>query len=643
MKMNGFFAGILLSIVVLGTSAQAMIQNDEFDSLDSCFHHFKPVNTKALSATLTLAQNKDLKAIQELAVVSKVLTTLSNPKLKYEDRNQGRDRAIRRAWTFFQSHQKEIDEILQSLSSKGGNSSAPLLQDWVGLGLVKTHPLEVQPGQKITVTCTFDKVTAPTTLSFLNSAQNGYYDEGVTVSPGQTSATFTSVVPQGENRTWLIIRNPAFDGSTALPLGVQIKQVLLDVEKSAPLNFLQDWVGLGLVKTKPLDVQPGQKLTVTCTFDKVTAPTAISFLNSAQNGYYDEGVTVVPGQTSATFTSVVPLGEKRAWLIMRNPAFDGKTALPLGVQINQASLLNKEKVFPSSKRISVKGEETFPSGTEGERAKIFEQNQQVSQEGYDFKGTPIKIDTASTIQGTKVYGHVDDEYKPNLALRVKKYQTKVSVRHKDTIDCAIKMKEKGLNPLALDMANATSVCGAAKSGKGNVQEEQITYRSNLYVPLNEVAKSATAKQKLGKGNNFIPREGGIYVPNVTIFRHGEDKGYAFRDKPISLDIGAIAAYRHESRKPQKPADIDIYGELIKGDKYWESTKRKVYAFFDMALENGNDSLVLGALGCGAFGNPPEEMIKVFQDVLKEYEGCFKEIRFAVLGNFNFTKFSKAFN
>ncbi|MBI2707092.1 MAG: hypothetical protein HYX35_02085 [Proteobacteria bacterium] len=227
---------------------------------------------------------------------------------------------------------------------KSKDESLELLQDWVNLGLIKTAPIEVKAGQKLKVTCDFDKVTERTAISFLNSAQNGYYDGGVTVDPGQESVIFSSVVPPDETRSWLILRNPGFDGKTLLPFGVRLKSVSIDVEHSSknqllkPVDFLQDWVNLGLIKTAPIEVKAGQKLKVTCDFDKVTEQTAISFLNSAQNGYYDGGVTVDPGQESVTFSSIIPPDETRSWLILRNPGFDGKTPLPFGVRLKNVSI-----------------------------------------------------------------------------------------------------------------------------------------------------------------------------------------------------------------------------------------------------------------------------------------------------------------
>ena len=43
---------------------------------------------------------------------------------------------------------------------------------------------------------------------------------------------------------------------------------------------------------------------------------------------------------------------------------------------------------------------------------------------------------------------------------------------------------------------------------------------------------------------------------------------------------------------------------------------------------GHKKLVLGAWGCGAFGNDPQEVAELFRDNLKKF-GCFEEVVFAV--------------
>jgi len=52
--------------------------------------------------------------------------------------------------------------------------------------------------------------------------------------------------------------------------------------------------------------------------------------------------------------------------------------------------------------------------------------------------------------------------------------------------------------------------------------------------------------------------------------------------------------------------------------------------FHVAALNGHDSLVLGAIGCGAFNNPADEVCNLFKEVISNYGILFKEIVFAVM-------------
>jgi hypothetical protein len=85
------------------------------------------------------------------------------------------------------------------------------------------------------------------------------------------------------------------------------------------------------------------------------------------------------------------------------------------------------------------------------------------------------------------------------------------------------------------------------------------------------------------------------------------------------------------------------------EKYTERDKNimteKIRAIFKIALRNGHDSLVVGALGCGAYHNPAAEVAKIYQQVVNEFHGCFKKVVFAILGrkgDLNLDTFTDAF-
>ncbi len=195
------------------------------------------------------------------------------------------------------------------------------------------------------------------------------------------------------------------------------------------------------------------------------------------------------------------------------------------------------------------------------------------------------------------------------------YTTKVQFINQSTFDAAADMIAKGLNPLVLNMANKTDRGGAPK--RASAQEETLCRQSALIESLNVYSQ--------GQDRYPRPIEGGIMSPQVPVFRHGPDKGYAYRDA-FYVDVFACAAYNcnvKHARGYDKPATTQAY-EL--------GTKEKMRLMARVAIANGNDSLLLSAFGCGAFQNDPTTIARLYTEVLNENEfrGVFKNITFAII-------------
>ena len=63
---------------------------------------------------------------------------------------------------------------------------------------------------------------------------------------------------------------------------------------------------------------------------------------------------------------------------------------------------------------------------------------------------------------------------------------------------------------------------------------------------------------------------------------------------------------------------------------------KMRTILRIGLENGHTAIVLGALGCGAFGNPPEDIAQLWREVLlePEFKDQFEKVVFAILDDAN---------
>lgn len=77
-----------------------------------------------------------------------------------------------------------------------------------------------------------------------------------------------------------------------------------------------------------------------------------------------------------------------------------------------------------------------------------------------------------------------------------------------------------------------------------------------------------------------------------------------------VDVISVAALRRPD------VDVDAAGRKVYADERDRETMTlKVRLIFQVAREMGITRLVLGALGCGAYGNPPEEVARIFKRVI----------------------------
>ena len=188
----------------------------------------------------------------------------------------------------------------------------------------------------------------------------------------------------------------------------------------------------------------------------------------------------------------------------------------------------------------------------------------------------------------------------------KKYQkTDIQILNMDSINCGWYLLSMGCNPVVLNMADNTFPGGHVASGSG-AQEESLFRRSNYF-------------QTLHLGTGFYPlREAQlVYSPKVTIIKN--DSGNLLSNF-FNLSFIACPAIK-------KPT-------LEKGEKFTESDRelliRKLKNILNVAYYHNHDSVVLGALGCGAWMCPQVEVAKICKQVVKEYNGYFKAITFAIL-------------
>ena len=235
-------------------------------------------------------------------------------------------------------------------------------------------------------------------------------------------------------------------------------------------------------------------------------------------------------------------------------------------------------------------------------------------------------------------------YKKEVKLepqQVAGFDTKLSVVNNDCLVVGKQMQDEGLNPAVLNMASAYRPGGGVLNG-ARAQEECIFRRSNLFMSLylfdRQMYDMVIEPNTDGLYDlNFIQQGypmdenfGGIYSADVTVFKDDE---YEWLYDPYQTAFISVAAM-NINRALRQNEQILVDGRL--SDYAIAITKNKIRTIYRIGILHGHDSLVLGAWGCGAFGNPPEQIAQLFVDVLNEdeFRGRYKDIRFAIIEDHN---------
>lgn len=200
---------------------------------------------------------------------------------------------------------------------------------------------------------------------------------------------------------------------------------------------------------------------------------------------------------------------------------------------------------------------------------------------------------------------------------------RIRVLNSDTLDAALALSSKApsgsRSVLILNMANAQHGGGGWLNG-ALAQEEALCYRSSL---------SFTLKRRYYP----LPETGGIYSPSVLVLRDSLARGHSLLDLSRPGRLPVVSAVSVAAiRQPE------VLGGQGESGRYKHAAdravmKEKMRVVLRIAASQGHRTLVLGALGCGAFGNPRGEVVRCWKDVLGEREfagGWWEKIIFAVM-------------
>ena len=186
--------------------------------------------------------------------------------------------------------------------------------------------------------------------------------------------------------------------------------------------------------------------------------------------------------------------------------------------------------------------------------------------------------------------------------------------------------------LVLNFANPVNPGGGVHKGAW-AQEETLCRKSTLLISLeNENARKYYDHNR--KQNSALSSDYMIISPEVEVFRNSD---YTLAANPFILSVLTCAA-------PMVTADI----KKMDSKEYENILYHRILGMICLAKALNYENLILGAWGCGAFGNDAEIIAALFYKALNQpnIKTTFKNIIMAVLdksySQYNFNAFNKYF-
>lgn len=192
----------------------------------------------------------------------------------------------------------------------------------------------------------------------------------------------------------------------------------------------------------------------------------------------------------------------------------------------------------------------------------------------------------------------------------------VRVYQATTLEAAAELARQGGRVGCLNFASARNPGGGFLGGS-QAQEESLARSSGLYPCLTqfrEMYAHNSRPDSTGLYSNYF-----IYSPGVPVFR-GEAGEWL--EQPLAVDFITAPAVNAGALRQNSPELLPQLRPTMQG---------RLRLVLAAAARHGIDSLVLGAWGCGVFGNEPAEVAELFAEALADerIRGLFRRIDFAI--------------
>lgn len=264
----------------------------------------------------------------------------------------------------------------------------------------------------------------------------------------------------------------------------------------------------------------------------------------------------------------------------------------------------------------------------GKRVRILRETMNAAEDGFYFvEEREVKLPVSfEQIKETKLYSAEQIAQLPKVSPPSNK-PVRITLRNQDTLEAAFELHQHRTETekpvLVLNFANPYRPGGGIRSKPGT-QEEHLCVKTTLLCSLEAEEAWPFYQTNLDCGTQ-AQTDTILYSPNTVVIRNPD---LSLREDPFPIAVMTVSAPIASRMEPEELPDLE------------NILRNRIYGMIRTAVEEGYTRLVLGAWGCGNFGNDPDLVAKLFHHVLMEnkkddgicFANCFEEITMAVFDN-----------
>lgn len=223
---------------------------------------------------------------------------------------------------------------------------------------------------------------------------------------------------------------------------------------------------------------------------------------------------------------------------------------------------------------------------------------------------------------------LENDILPEMNKNIYSTKANVVVSKKRTFEAASSYKDT--KTVVHNFASASNPGGGVENG-ANAQEECLCRCSGLFFSLSteEMLKGFYIPHRRAK--NPIHNDDIIYTPAVIVFKTDSSNPTLMSEKDwYKIDVITCAAPNlRENPSNMFNTGDGIHSAKVSDKELLEIHEKRLRRILDVAVMNQEETVILGAFGCGAFQNSPEVVAMAAKNVVAEYLYAFKNIEFAV--------------